>query len=242
MVTGERPPALGARKATTAAADLVIRIDGRQRLSAELIAALATACDSAEDDREHGAVIVHVSGAPEELPTGDMPMDLISRWERILRRMERLRAVTIAVADGDCGGPALDALLVTDYRIAADGVRMLMSAGDEVIWPGMALYRLCHQAGAAAARRTVLFGTPIETGAALTMGLIDRLADDITSALAIAAEVAAAWSPTELAIRRQLMQDAPNTTFEEALGVHLAACDRVLRLPWPGTRTAGSAL
>ena len=30
-------------------------------------------------------------------------------------------------------------------------------------------------------------------------------------------------------MRRQLMLDAATTTFENALGSHLAACDRVLR-------------
>jgi isomerase DpgB len=33
----------------------------------------------------------------------------------------------------------------------------------------------------------------------------------------------------ELAIRRQLLLDAGHTRFEDALGSHLAACDRALR-------------
>jgi|SRR5882757_1224407 len=36
-------------------------------------------------------------------------------------------------------------------------------------------------------------------------------------------------SGREPAIRRQLMYDAATTSFEEALGAHLAACDRMLR-------------
>ena len=42
-------------------------------------------------------------------------------------------------------------------------------------------------------------------------------------------EMAAAVEGAELAIRRQLMLEAPTATFEDALGVHLAACDRSLR-------------
>jgi isomerase DpgB len=230
MVIGRPADAAGHGQVPAAAgADLVIRIDGGQPVSPELIAALTVACDAAEDDREHGVVIAHVSGAPQGLAASARSVATVSKWERVLRRVERLRAVTIAVAEGDCGGPALEALLVTDYRIAVDGARLLMTAEDGVIWPGMALYRLCHQAGTGAARRTVLFGAPIEAGPGLAMGLIDELAGDVTGALAIATEVAAAWSATELAIRRQLMQDASSSTFENALGVHLAACDRVLR-------------
>lgn len=230
MTGGRTPDGTGERQAATVGTgDLVIRIDGRQPLSAAPVAALAAVCDSAEDRGEHGTVIVHVSGAPEGAWAGDMPIALVSKWERALRRVERLRAVTIAVAEGDCGGLALDALLATDYRIAANSVRLLVTANGGVVWPGMALYRLCHQAGAAAGRRAVLFGTPIEASSALAVGLIDELTSDAASALAAAAEVAGAFSAAELAVRRQLMLDAPATSFEDALGVHLAACDRTLR-------------
>jgi isomerase DpgB len=41
--------------------------------------------------------------------------------------------------------------------------------------------------------------------------------------------VASAAPGAELAIRRQLMLEAMTTTFEDALGTHLAACDRALR-------------
>jgi isomerase DpgB len=186
-------------------------------------------CDSAEDSAGHGAVIVHVSGAPEGAWAGDMPVALVSKWERALRRLERLRTVTIAVAEGDCGGPALDALLATDYRIAANSARFLVTVDRTTIWPGMALYRLCRQCGAATVRRAVLFGTPIEASSALAIGVIDELSGDVSSALAQATDMAGAFPAAELAIRRQLMLDASATSFEDALGVHLAACDRFQR-------------
>lgn len=210
--------------------DLMIRIDGRLPLSSDSVAALATVCDRAEDRGEHGTVIVHVSGAP---PAGtsasDVTMALVSKWERALRRLERLPAAAIALAEGDCGGLALEALLAADYRIAQNSVRLLVTVPGGAIWPGMALYRLSHQAGAAAVRRAVLFGAPIDAGAALAMGLIDELAADTTVATARAAQVSEAAHDAELAIRRQLMLDASATSFEDSLGVHLAACDRLLR-------------
>jgi isomerase DpgB len=231
MVTeGWTPDATGERQVRGAGTDgLAIRVDGRQPLSAESVATLGAVCDSAEDRDGHGAVIVHVSGAPDRACAGDMPIALVSKWERALRRLERLRTVTIAVAEGDCGGLALDALLATDYRIATDSARLLVTADGTTIWPGMALYRLCRQCGAAAVRRAVLFGTPIEASSALAIGVIDELSGDVTSALAQAADTADSFSAAELAIRRQLMLDASATSFEDALGVHLAACDRFRR-------------
>ncbi len=209
--------------------DLVIRVDGRRPLSAGSVAAIAAVCDKAEDRGDDSRVIVHVSGAPVRSWTSELNVALVSKWERGLRRLERLPAATIAVAAGDCGGLALDVLLAADYRIAATSVRLLVAVEAGATWPGMALYRLSHHAGAAAIRQAVLFGIPIEAGDALALHLIDELTDDAAGALAAAAELAGAFSGAELAIRRQLMLDAPTASFEDALGVHLAACDRALR-------------
>jgi isomerase DpgB len=62
------------------------------------------------------------------------------------------------------------------------------------------------------------------------MGVIDDAADDVTICAGKAMQLmAAAAEGAELAIRRQLVLEAANTAYEEALGVHLAACDRALR-------------
>jgi isomerase DpgB len=55
------------------------------------------------------------------------------------------------------------------------------------------------------------------------------VADDVTICAKKAMELAAAAGGAELAIRRQLVLEAATTTFEDALGMHLAACDRALR-------------
>jgi isomerase DpgB len=214
---------------TAESGDLVLRIDGTRPLSSELVDALAGVCDDAEDAGDRNTVIVHVSGTPQDSLDKDLTVALVSKWERGLRRLERLPAATIAVASGECGGLALEALLATDYRIATASVRLLLSVQAQVTWPGMVLHRLVQQAGAAAVRRVVLFGVPIEADEALAMRLVDELTDDTASALTAAARMTGVFSGAELAIRRQLMLDAPTASFEDALGVHLAACDRVLR-------------
>lgn len=208
---------------------LVVEVDGGRSLSAGLVGALGAACDLAEDRADRDAVILHVSGAPSEPPADDLTVALVSKWERVLRRLERLPAATISVASGECGGLALEALLATDYRIATPSVRLRMPALARATWPGMVLFRLARQAGTAAIRRAVLFGEPIPAADAVAMGLIDELTTDTAAALAAAAELAGAIPGAELAIRRQLMQDALSVSFEDALGTHLAACDRALR-------------
>jgi isomerase DpgB len=209
--------------------DLSLRIDGGLPLSAASISALGAVCDRAEDRGGQGTVTVHVSGAPAESWTRDLTVAMVSKWERTLRRLECLAAATIAVASGDCGGAALDVLLTADYRIATTGMRLLVPVDAMATWPGMAMYRLSQRAGAARIRQAVLFGVPIEAKDALDLNLLDEVVDDPAEALASAVESVGAFSGPELAIRRQLMLNATSTSFEDALGMHLAACDRTLR-------------
>lgn len=228
MVTGQRAAGNGET-------DLIFRVDGSGQLSEETVAGLGAVCGKAEDGDPGGFVIIRVSGVPEPGWPGGLSVALVSKWERGLRRLERLPAVTIAVAEGDCGGAALDVLLAADYRIMPAWAKLVVPVVAGATWPGMALYRLARQAaGAAQARRAALFGTPIEAAAAQAMGVIDEVADNMAIALERAMEVTAAAGGAELAIRRQLVLEAPATTFEEALGAHLAACDRALRLAATG--------
>lgn len=191
-------------------------------------------CSLAEDGDANRVVVLQVSGVPGPEWSSDLTVALVSKWERGLRRLERLPAVTIAVADGDCGGCALDMLLAADYRIMTAGAQLVLPVVAGAIWPGMALYRLARQApGAALARGAVLLGTPIEAAQAQSVGLVDDVAGTAVCALERAMKVAAtvgAAPGAEFAIRRQLMLEAMTATFEDSLGPHLAACDRALRM------------
>ncbi|HET8660211.1 MAG TPA: enoyl-CoA-hydratase DpgB [Micromonosporaceae bacterium] len=234
MVKGEGADNAGqmvdAAGAWAGADDLMIRVHGGQPLSVESVAAVSALCDRAEDRGGDARVVVQVSGTPEGAWAGGLTVALVGKWERALRRLERLPMATIAVATGDCGGIALDALLATDYRIAATSVRLMMPAAAGVIWPGMALYRIARQgSNAAAIRRAVLFGVPLDAADALALHVVHEITDDLPNALAAAITLSGAVSGTELAVRRQLMFDAATVSFEDALGVHLAACDRTLR-------------
>jgi isomerase DpgB len=208
-----------------------LELDGSTPLSARAVKAVADLCDRAEDTcgSGHGIVVVRVTGSPAGDWTGGLDVMLVTKWERALRRLERLPTVTVAVARGDCGGTALDAFLAADLRVAAPNTRLVVPRDATATWPGMAVYRLVHLAGAARVRKAVLFGRAIEAAEALALGIVDELADDPAAAMSGAAELAAGLSGRELAIRRQLLFDAATTSFEDALGAHLAACDRALR-------------
>lgn len=206
-----------------------LRIDGSKPLTLASVAAVEAVCATAESDQATAMLPVHVSGTPSGAWTCGLDLAVVTKWERSLRRLERLCVTTVAVASGDCGGLALDVLLATDYRIGTPDVRLSCPVAGEATWPGMAIFRLAQQAGRARMRRAILFGAHIDSHESLDLGLIDELADDPARALVAMAERVSTLCGSELAIRRQLMFDAATTSFEDALGPHLAACERALR-------------
>jgi isomerase DpgB len=203
----------------------------------ELTAALDRTCAMAEDDG-HPAVVISASPVMHE--TRDWPGTVliaeVNRWERAVRRLERLRCPSILLAAGVCGGPSLDLLLATDYRIAATDMRLLLPVNDGHFWPGMAVHRLVNQVGGARARQMVLWGSELTAQHATAIGLVDQVAADLDTAVSAARILLGRQSGSDLAVRRQLLLEAYSSAYEDALGVHLAACDRELRrLHGPGT-------
>ncbi|MFE2326945.1 enoyl-CoA-hydratase DpgB [Streptomyces sp. NPDC059385] len=208
---------------------LTLTIDGTEPLTPASVREIDALCDRAEDEPGVALVTLRVTGAPGEGWADGLTTALVTKWERVLRRLERLPAATIAATSGDCGGTALDVFLTADIRFAAPDTRLRVPLHADAAWPGMTAYRLVQQAGAARVRRAVLLGLPIEASDALALGLVDDLAEDPSEAVAATAKQLAGLSGKELAIRRQLLFDATSTSFEDALGPRLAACDRALR-------------
>jgi isomerase DpgB len=135
-------------------------------------------------------------------------------------------------ASGRCSGLALDVLLVGDYRIGTADLQVSVASGSGPIWPGMAIYRLANHVGVARARRLALFGATVGGDHAAQAGIVDELVDDpagLDRAVKDAATLLGRFAGADLAIRRQLLMEATTAGFQESLGVHLAACDRLLR-------------
>jgi isomerase DpgB len=227
--------------------DVYLEMGGGEPLSASLVARVDEVCARIEDAASKGlTLVIHINGADPADRTEPWPHEaaihLVTQWERALRRLERLPAVVVAVvSDGVCRGPAFDLLLATDYRIGTGDVRLELSDSAGVAWPGMALYRMTAQLGAAAARRLVVLGGSLPVSRAVEVGIVDESAQDVQDAVTrvrVVLEALAGVRGKEFAVRRQLIFEAGATTFEDALGPHLAACDRALRLARQGLDAA----
>jgi isomerase DpgB len=207
----------------------VLHVDGGQELSADLVRTVAGFCDAVEAGGSESAVVC-LTGAPTEKAVGAVAdVTAVSKWEQAVRRFERLPVPTVAMAEGECGGAALDLLLAADMRIASPDLRLLPSVYEQATWPGTSSFRLVQQLGLAKARGAVLFGAPIPAAQALELGLVDWVSAEPEGTLQEALRLLSRFSGSELAIRRRLAFDAQCMSFEDALGQHLAACDRALR-------------
>lgn len=206
---------------------LKMDIDGRSSII-ELTAQVNGICEQVEEE-SHAVMVLHFTKSSLREWPGPTSIQDVSRWERAVRRLERLAAAIIAMASGTIRGPILDLLLVCDYRIAATDLRLHMSVNDGHVWPGLAIHRLVNQVGVAWSRKLVMWAHEITAQRAFDMGLVDEISNITLDTMRAAVSRFNPMSGAEIAIRRQLLLEAPTTTFEEALGTHLAACDRELR-------------
>jgi isomerase DpgB len=207
-----------------------LRIDGSLPLSAALVAEVNAFADACEDAGPGTVGTLRLRGVPAGLPVSDeVTVHTVNKWERALRRLERVGIATVAIVEADCGGVAAELLLSSDLRIMAPGSSLRFPETAETAWPGMVLYRLRQQAGHGAARRCALLGLPFPAEEARGLGLVDEVLDPADARVESLLASVATRSGPEFAIRRRLAMEASSTAFEDALGRHLSACDRELR-------------
>jgi isomerase DpgB len=198
---------------------------------AELTASVNAVCDEVEKRATRSVVVLWLDGTSAESRTwpGEVAIRDVNRWERAIRRLERLPAANVAVASGPCGGPALDLLLAADFRISAPDLVLVLPVNDGHFWPGMSVYRLVQNLGVARARQIVIWGMDISVTKASELGLVDQVSENLDEAVHTAVVLMGRVSDQDLAVRRQLLLEASTAEYDDALGVHLAACDRELR-------------
>ncbi|MDP7720734.1 enoyl-CoA-hydratase DpgB [Mycobacterium sp. TY814] len=173
-----------------------------------------------------GLAVIDLRDAGAEHLSPDDGIGEVNGWERALRLVERSPAATVALFGRQVGGSALEVGLTCDFRFAAPDSQVIWR-NEGAVWPGTALFRLVQLIGPAQTIRLALLGEPVHADAALGSGLVDIITDKPEAEVATLRAGVAGLD--DLRVVRQLIAEAVHTSYEEAVGAHLAACERYLR-------------
>ncbi|WP_022973004.1 enoyl-CoA-hydratase DpgB [Xanthomonas maliensis] len=209
-----------------------LHLDAASMMSDDLVQRLHAACDEVEDAVSPAVLILHLRGASMPLPgavwPGPIHLDLVGRWEKAMRRFERLDGMSLAWIEDTCSAGMLDLLLAVDYRIAAPSASICMQS-SEGAWPSMAMRRMSTRVGIAQARSLFLFEARLAAARMAQLGVVDQLSDDPQEAIAEWQAALADIDVQMLPSRRLLLLESAAHSYEQAVGQHLAACDVELR-------------
>ncbi|MBB2988395.1 enoyl-CoA-hydratase DpgB [Terracoccus luteus] len=189
-------------------------------------AAVETITETAALSAQATALVLQVSGRGAEDVAPELTV--VNKWEAALRSLERADVPIVATATGPCHARALEVFLTADVRIASPTATFALADPGRV-WPGMALHRVVTQIGAHVARRLLVEQGELSAQDALDVALVDRLVDDPRAEALRMLSVTSRLPNPDHARHRQLIFDAGSSSFEEALGRHLAAIERLLR-------------
>lgn len=210
-----------------------IEVNGSGPVCSELTAHLGNAIDQAEDLGPGAIMLIHLAGHVDPAAVrpwpGQIDVQSVQKWERVLRRIERSNLATILFVEHACSAVALDLLAVADRRIASGDFFVPSPISGGNVWPSMTLYRLARQIGESIARKAVLEADGISAQRGIELHIIDEIIDVGTDKADRTTRLFRNTPPEDFAVARRLMQDSLSTNFDEALGAHLAACDRTLR-------------
>lgn len=156
------------------------RPDKRNRIEPADLVRLIELCDQIDDDPSVRVVVLGSSGPSfcsgfhlGALADGEK---LDVSFSDLCNRIERLRAPSIARVAGNIHGGGTDLAISTDFRIAADGIHLLMPAAKLAIqYYGSGLRRFVDRIGPTATKRIFLTALPFECDELLRLGYLDEV-------------------------------------------------------------------
>lgn len=202
----------------------------RARINIRQVGELERVVDMLEDSSKASLVIFR--GASQGIDFADFDprvgLDIhgFNKWEKLLRRIERLEKVTAFFAEGDLTGGGFQLLLTCDVRSALPDVRFRLPEVQMGFLPGMATWRLARYIGVGHARRLILRGDAVGTDEAIRLGLIDDVRTELDHV-----DLRAHYRPetaVAASLARRLLLESAETQYEDALGNLLAAQFRAI--------------
>jgi len=164
--------------------------------------------------------------------------DGFRKWEALLRTVDKLNKITMAVIEGDCFGAAIDLTLTCDVRIVSEETKFSHNEMSKGMLPGQTIFQLGKFCGLGKMLELIQTGKIYSAEEALEMGIVNavydasKIEDGIT-------ETVNKYASNDINIHmltRRLSKEAYSIIYDNYIGGYLAAQHRVLSIP----DTAGS--
>ncbi|KZN48734.1 hypothetical protein [Pseudoalteromonas luteoviolacea] len=209
---------------------ITIEVESSALVAAPLLDQFNQALNKVEDATCNTCLLIKLTdGTAEQREQAQLAStDMTSRWEKVVRRVERCQALTLFIAEGRVGGVMMNLLLACDYKVAQPDLVFDIFNGPTPIYD-MTIYRLAHALKNKDANNLVLFANAVGSQQALEQGLLDAV---VTDPLSHVRAFMSGLNPSALSdihIRRRLLKDPRSESYEDSLGVFLAASDRAFR-------------
>ncbi len=141
---------------------------------------------------------------------------MLAAMHAVVRLLDELPQVTLALVDGRCLGGGCELALACDFVIASPRASFGQPEIDLACFPPVAAALLPRLAGRHAAE-LVLLGEPVPADRALRMGLVTRVSDDVDGECDVVLGALARKSGVALALARRAVRRGGLGSLEEAL-------------------------
>lgn len=155
-----------------------------------------------------------------------------NQWEGVIRNLQNIRKITIAVVDGLCAGAAIQLILACDLRIVSHRSSFLHGEMGGGHLPGNLIMQLGKYCGLGRALELVQSGKSYSAEQAQTLGIINEC--HASSELKATVEnILISYKNTNLEMHylaRRLLRESYEMSHEDFLGCYLAAQHRALSM------------
>jgi enoyl-CoA hydratase len=216
LLTFDRPEALNAVNAAVLD-DLERAVDGLAGTDAVRVVVLTGAGRAFVG----GGDIAHMGAL-----TPDEGERFVYRGQALLRRLERLRQVSIAAVNGWALGGGLEIALACDLRIAAETAELGVPEVSVGLIPGWGgTQRLVRLLGRGIAKDLVFTGRRVPAAEALALGLVNRVvpADGLLEACRAMAAAICRNSPIAVRQAKKAIDEGADLSLDQGLVVEAEA-------------------
>jgi len=156
--------------------------------------------------------------------------DGFRKWEEVLKSIEKIEKITLAVVEGDCLGAAIDLVLTCDVRLAANEAKFCHDEVKRGILPGQTIFQLGKFCGLGKMMELIQTGRPYTAQEAVALGILNanHVPSKMDGAIAAAVEKYASVNMNILMLSRRLSKESFSIGYDDFIGGYLAAQHRVI--------------